>query len=261
MKLSFSALFLVLFLSGSLPVFSQPSWEIGTFGGSSGYMGDLNPIKFYKLTDPAYGGFIKRNFDGYWSLKFSVLSGKIRANDSYSKNIQFKNRNLHFFSPITELSIQTEFNFFDYIPSSGKRRFSPYLFTGLGFVSFNPQALYVGDGRTYELNLQNTEDLPNPYNTIVLSIPFGAGVKYNLSGKITLGGEVGYRTAYTDYLDDVSGKYAPGLSGLRLELADPSTPKNIVGSQRGDARKRDTYIFAGLTLSYAIFNQKCPAAY
>ena len=229
-------------------------------------MGDLNPVTPYKLTDPAYGGFIKRNFDGYWSLKFAVLNGKIRANDAYSSNLQFRQRNLNFFSPITELSVQTEFNFFNYIPSSGKRRYSPYLFAGLGFVSFRPKTNF--NGQEYDLVLYGTEgqDPEKSYNTIVLSIPFGAGIKYNISGKITLGGEAGYRSAYTDYMDDVKGNYAP-LSGIRLDLADPTLTSNPgfskaqnFNTQRGDYRKHDTYLFVGLTLSYSIFSQKCPVA-
>lgn len=256
MKLIFSGVFLAL-LSPFMSI-AQPSWEIGGFGGSTGYMGDLNPIKPYILTDPAFGGFVKRNFDGYWSFKFAVMSGKIRASDSKSESAQFRNRNLNFSSPLTELSFQTEFNFFNYIPSSGVKRFSPYLFAGLGYVNFNPRTVY--QGAVYDLSLYATEgqNLSNPYKTTVLTIPFGAGVKYNITGNITLGGEIGYRSAYTDYLDDVSGKYPANVNGLRLELADRSTPKNVPNSQRGDFRKHDTYLFTGLTLSYSIFSQKCP---
>jgi len=174
---------------------AQPSWEVGGFVGSSGYIGDLNPVTPYKLTDPAFGGFLKRNFDGYWNFKFAVMHGTIRENDANSANAQFRKRNLSFFTPLTELSFQTEFNFFNYIPATGKRRLSPYLFAGIGFVSFNPKANL--NGEVYDLNLFGTEgqDLNNSYKTIALAIPFGAGIKYNIAGNVTVGAEAGYRTA------------------------------------------------------------------
>lgn len=268
MKLNFWGFFLALFLLISRSAYAQPSWEPGVFAGASGYMGDINPVKFYDFTDPAFGVFVKRNFDGYWSLKFEVLHGKIQADDANSDNAQLKSRNLNFYSPLTEIGFQVQFNFFNYIPATGKRRFSPYLFTGLGAVKFNPKTMY--NDTEYELNLLGTEgqDLSKPYKTVALAIPYGAGVKYNIAGNFTLGAEVGYRTAFTDYLDDVSGTYAPvenlefpnnpGLTGVRKALADRSTPRKLEGTQRGDFRKHDTYMFVGLTLSYAIFSQKCP---
>lgn len=248
------------------------TWELGGFGGTAGYMGDLNPVKPYKVNNLALGGYVKRNFDGYWSLKLNIARGTIEADDAKSDNDYYKTRNLSFFTPITEVSLQTEFNFFNYIPSFSKRRFSPYLFTGLGFVTFNPKTNYQGE--VYDLNNFGTEgqEWNDSYKKIALAIPFGAGVKYNLAGNWTLGAELGYRTAFTDYLDDVSGKYAsatqleiagePGLTNLRRALADRSPeigyPLHSEGTQRGDSRKHDTYLFLGITLSYTFFSQKCP---
>lgn len=240
--------------------------------GTAGYMGDLNPIKPYKVNNLALGGQVKRNFDGYWSLRLNLSHGKIEASDSESDNADHKARNLSFFSPVTELGIQTEFNFFNYIPSFSRKIYSPYLFAGIGIMAFNPQTVYQDN--VYELSLYGTEgqDLNKSYKKSAIVVPIGAGVKYNLSGKWTLGAELGYRTAYSDYLDDVSGKYAsdqrlllPGESGtnsIRIALADRSPelgyPRHSVGTQRGDSRKNDTYFFLGFTLSYAIFSQKCP---
>jgi hypothetical protein len=154
------------------------TWELGGFAGTAGYMGDLNPVKPYKVSNLAIGGQVKRNFDGYWSLKFNVAHGVIEATDADLDNAHFKSRNLSFFTPVTELSIQTEFNFFNYIPSISKKQYSPYLFAGFGFVTFNPKAIY--GGQEYELSLYATEgqDVNNSYKKIALTIPFGAGVKY-----------------------------------------------------------------------------------
>src|SRR5690606_24052170 len=98
---------------------------------------------------------------------------------------------------------------------------------------------------------------------------------YNISGQWSLIGEIGYRTAFTDYLDDVSKTYPlienePDLSRKILsdksffrKLPDGSTAYNFLfidkpGTQRGDYRKRDTYMFIGLTLTFTFISDKCP---
>lgn len=254
---------IVLLLFVSFAVHAQ-SWEVGAFAGSSGYMGDINPVRPYKYTDFAYGGQVKRNFDGYWSLKLNLMHGKIQADDAQSPNLQQQRRNLNFFSPLTELSLQTEFNFFNYLPGIpegyGAKRFSPYLFTGVGLVSFMPKTVY--NNEVVELPTYMTEDVS--YSTYALSVPYGLGFKYNFLGYWNLIGEAGYRTAFTDYLDDVSGKYPQYLGASILavdndDLSDPSVPPKVGGAgiQRGDFRKRDTYMFVGLSLTYTFVSKKC----
>ena len=244
---------------------SAQSWEVGGFIGGSGYMGDLNPVKPYKLTNMAFGGQLKRNLDGYLALKLGLLKGKIMANDAKSENLQFQQRNLSFFTPLTEVSAQAEFNFFRYVPTISDKIYTPYLFTGISYTFFNPKTVY--DGNTYELNLYGTEGqtFSDSYKKEILAIPYGAGVKYNISGKWNLIGEIGFRTAFTDYLDDVSGKY-PDKSimtdPVSVALSDRSGETTGVyvgatGTQRGDFRKRDTYMFAGISLTYTFITPKC----
>jgi hypothetical protein len=242
------------------------SWELGLFGGGAGYMGDLNPVNPVKLSGPALGGQVKRNFDGYWSLKLGIMAGKIAAADSLSGNDQFRLRNLSFHSPITEVSLQTEFNFFDYVPSFSRRWFSPYLFAGVGVVFFNPKTEY--QGTTYELNRYGTEgqQIYASYKKYALAVPYGAGVKFNIKSTWNLIAEVGYRTAYTDYLDDVSKRYPDPIlldNELSFALSDRSGEvvegsRNPTGVQRGDLRSRDSYMFMGISLTYSIFSGKCP---
>lgn len=259
-------LLLIVFFSIGCFVASAQTWEIGGFAGSSGYMGDINPVKPYKLTDLAFGGQIKRNFDGYWSAKLNYMHGKIQADDTKSSNSYQKERNLNFYSPLSELSLQVEFNFFNYLagvlPGYGTRRASPYLFTGIGAFTFNPKTDFKGS----EVELQPLQTELVKYNKYALSVPYGAGFKYNVSGNFNLNAEVGYRTAFTDYIDDISGRYpdfstSPPISTLSPQLSDRSvtTPQiGTPGSQRGDFRKRDTYMFVGISLTYTFVSQKCP---
>jgi hypothetical protein len=260
LKLLLSVLLSVVLFSAA-----AQSWEVGGFAGGSGYMGDLNPVKTYKLNKAAYGGQVKRNVAGYFALELSMTRGEIFANDAASDNSYFQQRNLSFFTSLTEISLQTEFNFFQYIPSISQKVYTPYIFTGISDVFFNPKTTF--NGNTYELSLYRTEGqaLLNPYKTEALAIPYGAGIKYNIAGKWSVVGEIGYRTAFTDFLDDVSGVY-PSKALLtdptRNALSDRSGENTGIytgtpGSQRGDMRKRDTYMFAGLSLTYTFITPRC----
>ncbi len=255
---------------------SAQTWEAGGFVGGSGYMGDINPVHPYKINNMAYGAQVKRNFDGYWSLKLNLMHGKIEADDAGSSNEYQQQRNLNFYSPVTEASLQVEFNFFNYLAgdthSFNTKKVTPYLFTGLGGVLFDPKTTLY-NGQEYQLRFYGTEgqDIVNDngYRNYALTIPYGAGVKYNIIGNWNLIGEAGYRTAYTDYLDDVSGKY-PDFSNpdpADLAIAERQKLSNRAinnpqigapGTQRGDYRKRDTYMFAGISLTYTFVSRKCP---
>ena len=103
-----------------------------------------------------------------------------------------------------------------------------------------------------------------------LGIPIGGGVKYSLSKHWTLGLEFSYRQLFTDYLDDVSSVYADrsiiedGENGdIAVQLADRSTEVDIIpigeeGKQRGDSKRKDAFLFSGISLSYSIQHYKCP---
>lgn len=259
-------LILIALFSLGFTIASAQTWEAGGFLGSSGYMGDINPVKPLKYTDLAFGAQIKRNFDGYWSAKLAFMQGKLQGNDAKSSNFYQTQRNLSFYSPISEFSLQVEFNLFKYLAGAdiygyGSRRVSPYLFLGVGAFSFNPLTEY--NGNEIELIAVQTEAVAYKNNGI--SVPYGAGLKYNIKGNFNLIGEIGYRTAFTDYLDDISGIYpdfkviAP-ISPISEQLSDRSViPKiGIPGNQRGDFRPRDTYMFAGISLTYTFVSSKCP---
>lgn len=256
----------VLFFITNQSIKAQ-TWEVGTFFGSSGYMGDINPIKPQKFTNFAFGGQLKRNFDGYWSVKLAYMNGKIQGDDAKSSNPQQIDRNLNFYSSISELSLQVEFNFFKYLTADlfahENKRFSPFLFTGIAGLTFDPKTNYNDD----ELLLRPLETEAFAYKNKAISVPYGFGLKYNVKGNFNIIGEIGYRTAFTDYLDDISGRYPDfsipenNKSILSKELSDRSitSPKvGAPGTQRGDFRPRDTYMFAGITLTYTFVPIRCP---
>lgn len=253
---------LITFISGVSSACAQ-TFEIGLMGGGAGYIGDLNQDKPLKLSGLSLGGYAKMNIDPYWAVGVHYTYGKIKANDAASDNSQFRDRNLNFKTSLNELSLQVDFNFLNYFAGGGTKRFTPYIFTGIGGVFYSPEGVY--NNTSYNLRFYQTEGQSTAYKNYALAIPYGLGFKLRLKDKWGLFSQLGYRIAYTDYLDDVSGRYPdPAVWKNDAYLADRkflSDPSNSAygapGVQRGDFRKRDTYMFVGIGISYTFVSQKC----
>lgn len=240
------------------------TFEIGVMGGGAGYIGDLNQTKPLKISGISAGAFAKLNLDAYWAVGLHYTYGKIRANDAVSENEDFRNRNINFKTALNEVSLQVDFNFLNYFAGGGTKKFTPYIFTGIGGVFYSPKATY--NDTDYNLRYYQTEGQTEAYRHYTMTIPYGVGIKLQLKENWGLFSQIGYRTAYSDYLDDVSGVYPAagawpndGSVALRQQLSNPSLVPNYgaPGTQRGDFRKRDTYMFVGIGISYTFVSQKC----
>ena len=275
----FSGLFFLLFSNTvkAQPKFERQIWEFGLFGGAANYVGDIRPDykELYNVFNPAAGAFLRINFHPRWAVRGAFTAGKTEGDDFYATSAFEKTRNLSFHSNVYEASIILEFNFFEYILRSKTDYFTPYLFVGVAGFHFNPKADYQGE--TYELQPLGTEgqQFPDftdnePYKLYDFAIPYGGGFKYNLTSNLTLGFEIGYRSTFTDYLDDISQNYvdpaiirsgqngpiAAALADRSIELA--SEPIGVPGRQRGDSKNNDAYIFSGISISYTFTNLLCP---
>ncbi|MFC3199410.1 DUF6089 family protein [Parapedobacter deserti] len=248
-------------------------WEFGVQGGFSGYMGDLNPENPLAFNDWAAGISAKYNLNPTWGIRANFAYANTFAYDGYSRVAQRRDRNLGFFGSIKEGSLLVDFNFFKWLPQRGRIVYTPYLFAGVGGISFNPQwYLPYATGETpRKINLRDAQteyhptDNPTPYSRYAIAIPFGAGFRYNLRGPWSVGVELGYRLALTDYLDDARGNYPLGqptdlpISANEWEyLTYRNSQTAVPGSQRGDGRPYDSYMTVGLTFSYTIFKGGCP---
>lgn len=247
-----------LFICGA----DAQKWEAGATIGPSGYIGDLNPTNPLKFSGISGGIFVKHNFSGYLSVKLGYMYGTISGADSTSSNPQYVNRNLSFSTSLSELSLTGEFNFKNYIPQIGDNVFTPYIFAGIATTAYNPQATYKGV--VYNLRPLGTEG-EAPYSNSTIAIPYGAGIKFNFSGAWNFIADLGYRATTTPYLDDVANNYAnkSQFSGVALALSDRSGEKTgdyigTAGTQRGNYRGNDTYMFFGFSVSYTFISQKCP---
>lgn len=224
--------------------------EVGIVTGGAGYIGDLNQNSLLKVSGVTGGAFAKYNFTPYVGVGLHYNFGNISANDNNSKNVYFQNRGLNFNTNLHEISIMGEVNLLDAFSPISKRRFTPYVFAGVGRVYFKSSANYYNFSST-DLRKERTEGQLEEYKPYAVTIPYGAGVKYKLTNYFTISSQLGYRTAFTDYLDDVSGYYTSTTA--------PSNPTGLgeIGMQRGDLRKRDHYMFVSIGISYNFVSQKC----
>lgn len=258
-KITFSLLILLLLSAGA----RAQIMEVGFNAGAAGYMGDLNQNNPAAISGLSFGAYVKGNLDPYWAVGIHYNYGKIKDNDQTSSNPNFRDRNLNFSTPLHELSLQLDFNFLEYFSGGGTKNFTPFIFTGIGGVLFNPKATY--QNQEYELRYYHTEG--KNYKNYALSIPYGVGVKYRIAERLALVGQAGYRTAHTDYLDDVGDTYpltsvygkVDAQNPKLINLSDPSQLINNYnpGGQRGDYQKKDTYFFFQIGISYTFTSDKC----
>ena len=241
--------------------------EIGIMGGSSYYLGDINS-KHFDYMMPSGGIVIRKNIDRRIVVKSELLLGNIRADDARNRNDTMKlNRNLHFRSPIYELSGQVEFNFLPYETGNSLYPFTPFIFAGVSLFRFNPKA-EANNGEWVALQPLGTEGQGTTsfqdrrrYALTQFSIPMGGGFKIAVNKTFNIILEYGIRKTFTDYLDDVSTSYIGGnlidMSPLGIEMSDKSlNGPQAKDFQRGDSKDKDWYTFTGITLSFKILSEK-----
>ncbi len=227
------------------------------------------------------------------SVRSSFIWGRLKGDDFSADPLGEDSRyrymrNLHFRNDIKELSVDYIFDLVPHFRTFITRpRVVPYLFVGVAVFHHNPKAKLpaadfvhaedltnpfyiqendpryagVSPGEWIALKPLGTEGQyidgsgVKPYSNWQIAIPFGAGVRYQLSRYFDLSFEISYRQTFTDYLDDVSGYYVnpedfgtgPQANLSRL-LADRS--KEAVAVVSGNARRPETYLANGLHGTY-----------
>lgn len=253
---------LIVFLS--LTLFAKSQLRVGVFGGVANYLGDLSD-KLYQNSGAALGVTASYPVTNRINIRGGFTYGKVKGADSLSPREDFKLRNLSFQTSISEFNLVAEINTFD----MNYKRWSPYVFGGLAVFHFNP---YTYDQQNNKVFLQplSTEGQGLPgyqksYSLTQFALPFGGGIKYDISESVRISLEIGLRKLFTDYLDDLSGTYpdvndlltAKGQQAVDIsyrgdEVAggNPAFPSK--GWDRGSPKNKDYYYFSGIHLSFAL---------
>ncbi|NCI47795.1 type IX secretion system protein PorG [Sediminibacterium soli] len=256
----------------------DPYVHQGEFGigiGAGHYFGDLNPNFSINRPKVAAGIFFRKQLSNYIGVRISGEYAMLGYSDKYSSNPVQVQRNLSFNSNVWELSLSGDFNFFRFQPGFEGFNFTPYVGLGVGVFSFDPYAYLSGEKyllRNLGTEGQGSAAYPEmkPYSPLALCIPFTLGVKYALTDKTNVFGEVTYRFTNTDYLDDVSGLYAPdafpplpdGTPSPGYLLQDRSyetgSSIGIKGRQRGNSLQKDAFATIKVGISFNLSSYKCP---
>ena len=271
MNIFYKAFLFTLLLTGllSVNVHSQNYWAIGGQVNIVNYFGEMNPWTQYagadpKFTRPSFMIHASRKFGRRIHVRANFGWARLRGDDFISAAV-FKpdhqpryGRNLHFRNDIMEFAVV---GIFDIFPSSPRtvirtksprargrmirerRRWTPYVFAGVGLIKHNPK------GKTPDtLSFSNewvalqplgTEGQQSgnaaydaPYKLIQPVFPVGLGVRWKLNQRIDISAEIGLRITLTDYLDDVSGKY-PVAVDLQSDLARAMSNRTLENNLSG----------------------------
>jgi hypothetical protein len=249
--------------------------ELGFSMGAAHYFGDLNPNSAINRPKMAAGIFFRKQVSNYIGIRLSGDYAMLGYADKYSSNPVQVTRNLSFNTNVWELSIAGDFNFFRFQPGFEGYNFTPYIGIGVGVFSFDPYAYLNGEKyylRTLGTEGQGSSLYPNlhPYSPIAVSVPFTIGAKYALNAQTNVFAELTYRFTTTDYLDDVSGTYAPdafpplpdGSPSPAFLLQDRSyetgTSVGVKGRQRGNSLQKDAFATLKVGISFNLQTYRCP---
>ncbi len=173
-KIFFLISFLFILSNNS---FCQKNIDVGVFGGTDFYLGDINPLIPFDSPSYFFGGICRLNITKRYAVRLNGLYSNIKNSDPNNIYPQFPNA--AFSTNLLDFAGQFEFNYFPYLPKKKKGDFSTYLCIGIG------------------ANAQ----LGAAENVINLTIPFGTGFKYNLTTRISTGVEWSFRKTFNDQLD------------------------------------------------------------
>ncbi len=225
------------------------SFSLGT--GTSTYFGELNYNNSINddlsQINAAIEARLLNRVGARIDASYFTLSGADRnAPDSSfqrQRNLSFKSRNLHF-------QFHTIYYLKPYQGDYYKRwNFDPFLFTGVGYMKYNPTAELGGE--RYLLREAQTEGVQ--YKKWVTTVPVGVGAKFKVNEFLNVNAEVSYHFTFTDYLDDVSNTYAREFTNSTAELlsdrkdeigvTNPEYYDQIQpGSQRGNPDNNDSFL-------------------
>lgn len=258
-------LFLLLFL---LPLLaSSQNFHFSARLGVAGYQGDLKAQPFtLSEAKPLLSLGARYDLTEHITARSYLTYGALKASDA-NGTAAMKARNLSFQTKLLEWELGAQYN----ILNLNYRWWTPYVFAGVGVYHFNP---YTKDpaGEKQLLWPLSTEGqgfvngIPN-YSRTQLNIPFGFGVDYLLDEDHRIGLEFGYRRLFTDYLDDVSGRYVDEASLLSargpkaVELAYRGDEVGashypVAGDVRGNPKIKDAYYYVAFTYTFRFWFNK-----
>lgn len=200
--------------------YAQYRWEFGAKAGVANYLGDIGgyegerrdgPVDMrWEQTNWVLGAYTRYKVGRLLTIQAEFVAGRIRGSDHLSDNPARAARNLSFRNVVMELGIRPEITIFHENDVGGRGYYNPqfrlYAFAGIAGIYHNPQASFDGSNWV-DLRDFKTEGQNQAYSNFAFAVPTGIGLYFTHKKVHRIGWELGWRTVFSDYLDDVSDRY------------------------------------------------------
>jgi hypothetical protein len=223
----------------------------------------------YKSTKANGGFYVGALYQNLIGGRLELTYGSVQGVDSTGSGDR-RARNLSYRSDIREIAFVTELHPLSITRWDNLPAISPYLIGGIGWFTFNPQAKY--EGRWINLQPLSTagqgfDEYPDrkPYRLSTVCVPFGVGLKYDLSPLFTTRFEIVERYTFTDYLDDASASYiepelfdkyfTPEKATIAKALQNRSK-RTLKGIVRGGTQTEDKYLTINIKLAMMLGRER-----
>lgn len=285
-QITLSLSLVALVLAASNTAQAQYAWDVGFHVGGANYLGEMGgkdePRRDFiwdmKLSQTrwAVGGFARRKINRLISVNSGLLYMRIQGADELTESYRpRRGRNLNFRNDMFELYLRPEFTIYQDNDLGGRGRyrldFRLFGYVGAALYYHNPKGQINREGDFYALQPLTTELVD--YSRLGFAIPAGIGFHFTKRRRHRFGWDMGWRTTFSDYLDDASSVYADpaslpgGIGGTAAQLANQTQyaydldntlphPNNYnPGAIRGDPTHNDSYLTMTFTYSYVLRGQ------
>jgi hypothetical protein len=281
----------IMFIISCRCVLAQATTDLGVQVAAATYWGDIENVNYSKSVTPVVGILGRYNLNKRLAIRGQLFTGNLKAEGFFSeanigqsgqarefdasgveapypKQDDFKYNFNRSFQSVEALF---EFNFRDYkLGRTKKDNWTPFVSVGLG--AFFSRASRVGsfilEPTVSVPATATTPDLYAPYyldlaahklsnnsDVVTLTIPVGAGLKFNITKR--LGGiiEVIVRKTFADNIDNLDD---PQRFKLPVQLAPdnsnyPSYPDKVSGMQLNN---NDWYATLAVSVCYQLWSSK-----
>jgi hypothetical protein len=187
----------------------QSKWEIGVSVGAAPYLGDINKQIVYVPSQSGFGAQLhaKYNFKPSFAIRAAAAYMGLKGDDKNFSTPDWRSkRGFSFTNTLIEGSLCLEY---DLLARKRERnnnttaKLSPYLVLG-GAVAFHDPKPTFNEPNIVATAVVISEDKAAIGKMTSFAIPVGAGLRYALNPKWSLGLEVTSRVSTSDYIDGIS---------------------------------------------------------
>ena len=179
---------------------AQRTADIGLWGGTSGYIGDISESNYFSKFNPNFGVYYRYNFNARVGLRAQLLMG------GFSSEGMIEGAQTSFSKSVEDLSLQVEINYLKYIVGVKNMPFTSYVLAGVGIAYF-PYEMDPAFIATFN-PIHNKGNVTINESVVTPTIPFGIGFKFSIGQRLGIGAEYQMRKMLSDKLDNLDDPLA-----------------------------------------------------